>query len=319
MKRILVVHYSQSGQLRRIAESFCSPLTDHSGIELTWLPLQPEPAYPFPWSFFEFFDQFPECVHQRPPRLAPTPHAADRKFDLVILAYTVWFLSPSPPITAFLTSDVGRTLLRDTSVVTVLACRNMWLSADQQVRELLASARARHLDHVVFTDPGPALATFITTPRWMFTGRQDAFWGMPPAGVPETEIAAASRFGKALASALDASEEQGERPLLTGLRAVRVDERLIASERIGRRSFEIWGRLIMAAGRPGSTARKCVLVVYAGFLITMIVTVVPVTMLLRTLLRPLTRAKMARIKEELEKPSGSGRERMSSLNQSLPL
>ena len=52
---------------------------------------------------------------------------ADEQFDLVILAYQVWYLAPSGPITAFLKSEAGRRLLHGRPVVTVIACRNMWL------------------------------------------------------------------------------------------------------------------------------------------------------------------------------------------------
>src|SRR3546814_1570822 len=58
MKRVLVVYFSQTGQLRRVAESLCAPLTA-AGVEVDWCALQPRQPYPFPWPFFRFFDQFP--------------------------------------------------------------------------------------------------------------------------------------------------------------------------------------------------------------------------------------------------------------------
>lgn len=312
MKRVLVAHFSQTGQLRRIAESMCAPLADSPDVELQWLALEPVKPYPFPWPFFDFFDQFPESVHLRPPPMqAPDIDPATR-FDLIVLAYPVWFLAPAPPTTAFLQSELGRALLRDTPVVTVIGCRNMWLSADREARKLLAAAGARHCDHVVLTDRGSSLATFISTPRWMLTGRTDSLWGLlPPPGVTAADIAACRRFGEALLAALRSGELDGHRPVLTGLAAVTVDDRLIAAERIGRRSFEIWGRLVMAAGAAGSTPRRAVLVVYAVFLVAMIVTVVPVTMILRALLRPFISDRLTRLKHQYEQPSGSGSERVT--------
>src|SRR3546814_5769854 len=66
MKRVLVVYFSQTGQLRRVAESLCAPLTA-AGVEVDWCALQPRQPYPFPWPFFRFFDQFPETVRSEEP------------------------------------------------------------------------------------------------------------------------------------------------------------------------------------------------------------------------------------------------------------
>ncbi|HUP91539.1 MAG TPA: dialkylresorcinol condensing enzyme [Solimonas sp.] len=313
MKRVLVVHFSQTGQLRRVAESVCAPLAAAPDVELHWLALEPVKPYPFPWPLLDFFDQFPEAVHGVPPALKPLA-VPGGKFDLVILAYTVWFLSPVPPMAAFLKSDQGRSVLRDTPVVTLVACRNMWLQAQDDVRTLLAAAGARHSDNIVLTDTGSALATFITTPRWMLTGRSDPVWGFPAAGIRAEDIAAASRFGRALLPALRDGSLDGRRPVLAGLKASTADERLIASERIGRRSFFIWGHLVRRFGPPGAWARKPVLLVYITFLVAMIVTVVPVTMLLRALLRPLGGRRLSLLKHHYESPSGSGSERMAEFS-----
>lgn len=319
MKRVLVVYFSQTGQLQRAAESLAGPLAAAGDIEVDWIALEPETPYPFPWPFLDFFDQFPESVQLDPAPNKPVRLEKKHEYDLVILAYTVWFLSPAPPVTAFLKSGVAAQLLKNRPVVTLIACRNMWISADQTVRQLLADIGARHMDHAVLVDRGPALATFVTTPRWMLTGRKGAFWGMfPAAGISGEDIAAASRFGHALVQRLQSeSPIDASRPALTGLGAVDVDTRLLASERIGQRSFQIWSRLLRRCGRPGTPLRRVMLVIYSAFLVTMIVTVVPVTMLIRAILRPLTAVKMQKLKSALEQPSGSSRERMTSTTGSL--
>lgn len=311
MKRVLVVYFSQTGQLRRVAESFCASLSGQPDLQLDWCPLAPQQPYPFPWPFWRFFDQFPETVQGIPPELQPLPSTVQGRYDLVILAYTVWFLSPAPPVTAFLKSAAGQALLKDTPVVTLIACRNMWHLAQEETKKLLAAAGARHCDHVVLTDPGPSYATFVTTPRWMLTGRRDPLWGLfPAAGLSETQIASAGRFGAALAEALRGGRLDGQQPVLSGLAAVEADVRLVPSETIGRRSFTIWGRLIRAVGPQGALRRRPVLLVYVLFLVTMILTVVPVTMTLRWLLRPLAARRLAEQKHYFEQPSGSGRERL---------
>lgn len=312
MKRVLVVYFSQTGQLRRIAESACAALVNDPEIQLDWCSLNVQQPYPFPWPFFKFFDQFPESAHLIPPALKPIPIAPAARYDLVILAYTVWYLSPAPPITAFLKSAQGRAVLRDTPVITLIGCRNMWLMAQEKTKQMLSDAGARLSDNIVLTDKGSALATFITTPRWMLTGKSGALWGIfPKAGIADADIAATSRFGRAIAAALHGGQLNGQQPVLRGLQAATADDRLIASERIGTRSFHIWGKLVRIAGGQGAPLRKIILMIYVVFLVTMIVTIVPLTMLLRVLLRPLLMGRLQKAKQYFEQPSGSGSERMS--------
>ena len=83
---------------------------------------------------------------------------------------------------AHLKSPQGRQLIKDKSVITLVACRNMWLSAQETMKSLIAEAGGQLRDHLAFSDQGHALATFVTTPRWVLTGRRDRFLGLPPAG-----------------------------------------------------------------------------------------------------------------------------------------
>lgn len=313
-KRILVVHYSQTGQLDAVIHSMVAPL-EAAGHEIHFENVRPVRPYPFPWPFFRFLDVFPESVHLDPPELAPFELEPGQSFDLVILGYQVWFLSPSLPITGFLKSPAGQAVLADAPVVTVAVCRNMWVMAQEKVKGLLDEAGARLIDHVAVVDPGPSLATFITTPRWMLTGKRGRTDGwLPPAGVGEEQIRDSARFGHALVEGLEQDAERGSGPLLHGLRAVEVDPALVASERAGDRSFRIWGRLVRAAGRQGQYRRRPVLTLYVIFLVTLILVVVPPSLLLRRLLQPLARKRLAARRQAFEQPSGSGDERMSEFS-----
>jgi hypothetical protein len=309
LKKVLVIQYSQSGQLTRLTEQITAPLQADPRIRVQVLTLAPQKPFPFPWPFFTFLDAFPESAHLVPPPLAPLSLTGDEDFDLIVLPYQVWFLAPSQPVTAFLKHPVARQVLRGKPVVTVIACRNMWLMAHDKLKGLLADAGARLIDNVVLTDPGPTMATFFTTPRWVLTGNQAGFWGMPPAGLNEAQIKGSRRFGLALRDALVANREKGTQPLLAGLGAVQVEPRLYISERAGSRSFHIWGKLLMAAGRPGAWQRKPLLLLYVTFLIVMIITVVPTSLALQALLRPFMGGWLTKIKAQFEQPSGSSTER----------
>ena len=304
MKRVLVVHFSQTGQLARVARRLVSPLTDANNVELVEETLRPRPPYPFPWPLWRFLDAMPETVLLEPPALEPYSVRADGRFDLIILAYQVWYLAPSGPMTAFLKSEAGKRLLRGRPVVTVIACRNMWLLAQETVKRLIREAGGRLLDNVAFTDQGGTLATFVTTPRWLLTGRRDAFWGLPAAGVAEQEIAKADRFGLALLNALRADREREDAPMLAGLGAARVDPRLIFSERAAQRAFSAWSRLIRLGGAPGSIARVPMLALFSVYLVAMILTVVPASLLVQRITRPLFAARLRSLQAYYELPSG---------------
>ncbi|MDM0115344.1 dialkylresorcinol condensing enzyme [Variovorax sp. J22R133] len=308
-KRVLSIRFSQTGQLDAVADQILAPLLADPGIHVHIETLRPQHALPFPWPFLDFFDAFPETAHMRPPPLEPLTLAGDEDFDLIILPYQVWFLAPSQPITAFLQHPLAARLLKGKPVVTVIGCRNMWMMAHEKLKAMLSAFGARLIDNVVLTDPGPTLATFITTPAWLLFGRKRGFWGMPDAGLTTAQIASARRFGLALRDGLHDDAERGTQPLLAGLGAVVAEPRLIVGEKAGTRSFYLWGKLIMAAGRPGSARRQPLVVVYVLFLFMLIVTVMPVSLALQALLRPLFKKRLTGIKNYFELPSGSATDR----------
>jgi hypothetical protein len=309
MKNVLLVSYSQSGQIDDIVAALSRPLAD-AGVNIRHEVLRPETAFPFPWPFFAFLDVFPESVRLDPRPNQPLSVAPDAEFDLVILVWSVWYLSPAQPVTAFLQSAEGKRLLGGRPVVSLVACRNMWLSAFDTLKTLVAEAGGRLLDHVAFTDDAPALATFITTPRWMFTGRRDRFLGLPPAGVDAAQTAGAARFGVALAEALARDEEKRDQPMLGGLRAVKVVPHLVLSERAGRRAFQVWSGLIRRCGRAGQRRRIPALLLFLTYLVVLIATVVPISLALQRFVSPLFARRIAALVRHYEQPSGADDARM---------
>jgi hypothetical protein len=304
LKNVLVINYSQTGQLAEITAQLVAPLRA-AGHHVHLETLVPETPFPWPWPIIDFIDVFPECVQLDAPPLKPLGMPPDIAFDLVILTYQVWYLSPALPMTAFLQSEQGQRLISGKPVITLVACRNMWISAQNTMRRLIAEAGGQLRDHIAFTDQGHPLATFITTPRWVLTGKRDRFLGLPPAGVAPDEIRRASRFGRALADALDDDAERLPVPMLSGLQAVTANPRLAISERAGQRAFRVWSKLIRAFGKRGQWRRRPLLLIFALYLIVMIVTVVPLSLLVQWLFSPLLKPRLGRLRAELEQPSGS--------------
>ena len=303
--RLLVVHYSSpSGQLSDVIRSFSAPLAESGDIELHQVVLRPRRPYPFPWPILRFFDTFPETIYLDPPELEPLDLPAGR-FDLVVLGYQVWFLSPSGPTAAFLKDPAAQALLKDTPVVTVIACRDMWLMAQERVKGLLASAGAKLIGNVVLIDEGGSIGSLLATPLWMMTGNRGPMLGglIPRAGVKPEQIGASRRFGERIVTVLGRGALL-DATLLQGLGAVKVNTRLITTEKAARRSFLAWGALLRRLGRQGAWQRQPVVLIYIIFLIALLITVLPLSMLLKTLTAPLLRGRIAAQQAYFSQPSG---------------
>ncbi len=305
MKKVLVIHYSQSGQLSDVVKNFTRPLTEANEIEVTFENIQPAVAYPFPWPFLQFIDTFPESVYLDAPEIQPSNLNGNEDFDLIILAYQVWFLSPSLPITGFLKSPLAAKLLRNKPVVTVIACRNMWLMAQEEMKNLLSNLQAELVGNVALVDEAGSISSFLATPLWVLSGNKGPYWQglIPRAGVSEKDIQGCSRFGVRIAEKLG-SKNKIDESLLQGLDAVQIDETLISSEKAGKRAFRLWGSLFRAIGKQGTVQRKPLIIVYTAFLVALIITIIPLGILIKKLMAPFTQKKIAQQKAYYSKPSG---------------
>jgi hypothetical protein len=303
MKRVLVLYYSQSGQLKNMVKSVTEPLQESSEVEVDYRQIEPVETYPYPWPFYPFFDAFPEAIYMNGCDVKPLENLAD-DYDLIILGYTVWFLAPSIPVTGFMKSEQAKRLFKDKPVVTLIACRDMWVMAQEKMKGLISDLGATLIDNVVLTDQGGSIYAFATTPRWLLTGKKDAFWFFPPAGVSAKDIQESSRFGERLLIGLENDEEKRKEPLLKNMGAVTVNGKLVGAEKIATRSFMVWGKLIQKAGSPGSFARKVVITIYAMFLAVLVLTVVPLNILVRKLIYPFRNRAIERSVAYYEEPSG---------------
>lgn len=303
MKRVLVLWYSQTGDVHRMAESFVEPLQSED-VELVWQELQPTVEYPSPWrNIHRFFNVMPECVLGLPPPIAEPTFDPDDKFDLIVLAYQAWFLSPSPPIQAFFETQHAR-VLRGCKVITISVSRNMWHRALVKMKRLLAQAEAIHIDNVIVTHQGPPWATFVTTTRTLFTGKRDRLWGVfPPAGIPDEEQDRMRSLGAAVANQLDALDDPTGRPLLRGLGAVKVNRRYVIPELVASRFFPFWAHVIRLFGRIGSPFRHVGIFLFIHFLLLSIILGIPLTIITLPFVYPFVRKSMAAYVSRLQEPS----------------
>ncbi len=302
MKKVLVLYYSQTGQLKRVVDSFISKLPDED-IQVDIREIKPKIAYPFPWPFYHFFDEFPESVLMNGCEIQEIKDLDD-DYDLIILGYTVWYMAPSIPITGFMQSSQAKKIFNNKPVITLIACRDMWVLAQEKMKDLLINVNAKLIDNVALTDQGKGAYSLVTMPRFLLSGNKNSFAFFPPAGILDSDIKNASRFGKRLNEALKKDKEKTGEALLKNLGAVSIDGKLIATEKIANRSFQVWTRLIKFSGKKYSFARKITITVYVAFLILLLLTVVPINIVLSKLINKFKKNKLSSLEAKYELPSG---------------
>lgn len=311
MKRILILYYSQSGDVKRVVDALAAPLAE-TGTELVWEELRPMAPYPFPWkSISNFFNQMPECILQRPPEITEPTFDVNRRYDLVILAYQVWFLSPSLPVQGFFRTEHAQ-VLNGANVITLSVSRNMWQNASQTMKSLLAKAGAKHLDNIVVTHQGPPAATFVTTTRKLFSGKENRAGGvLPAAGVAAEDIERAQSLGAHLAQRLDRLDQPECGSLLAGQNAVWVNRRYVVPEIAAWYIFRFWANVITACGRVSQGLRKFAVFLFGCCLLGMIVTL-PLFLLGKLLITPFIHRRVQDYITQLYEPTGRPREPIAS-------
>jgi len=302
MKKVLVLYYSQSGQLKSVIDSFISKLPDED-ISVHVRAIEPVESYIYPWSFYEFTDEFPEAVHVDGCEVKEVEFL-DNDYDLIILGYTIWYLAPSSPIVGFLKTEQAKKIFNNKPVVTLIACRDMWVMAQEKMKSILAGLNANLIDNVALTDQGKGIYSLITTPKWLLSGNKDAFWVFPPAGILQSDIENASRFGLRLNEALKNDKESSKEPLLSNLNAVNIDGKLIAAEKIAIRSANIWAKLIKLSGNKKSLGRKIAMTFYSVFLVALAFTVIPISIIVRKIVNSFQEEKLNKLAKKYEAPSG---------------
>lgn len=295
MKRVLVLYYTQSGQLLNILQSLLRPLSQQDDIHITYEAIQTVKPYPFPWSVFSFLDVMPESVLEVPTAIKPPSFDTKTKYDLVILAYQPWFLSTSIPISSFLQSEHAK-VLKNTPIITVNGSRNLWLMAHEKIKNHLTRIGAKLVMNIPFMDRAANSATVITTPLWMLSGKRKLIPFLPQAGVSDKDIQGASVFGEIILNYLQSGDYKTQKKLAQDYPA-EVIPRLIGVEKAGRRVFTLWAKLISSIGKPEALLRKPFLLIFMVYLITVILIVFPLTYFsyqLKRLLNPKGMAKEVR-------------------------
>lgn len=277
MKEVLVVYYSQTGQLFDILKNIVSAIEDTS-VNITYFQIVPKKPYEFPWNKNAFFDAFPESFLQIPaPFITPSEEVLNKKYDLVLLGHQVWYLTPSIPLNSFLKSEYAHALLKETPVITVIGARNMWIMAQEKVKKLLVDCQAKLVGNIALVDRNINHISVITIVHWMMKGKKDSMWGIfPKPGVSDQDISSASKFGNPIKTSLlksDFSDLQNELLLLD---AVTIKPFLVLADQRANILFSKWANLIIKKGQAGDPNRKKWLGLFNYYLLFAIWVIAPI-------------------------------------------
>lgn len=303
MTRALVVYYSQSGETVRVARLFAHEL-GAVGADVVLEEIQPRSAYPYPWkSVIRFFDAMPDAILGSSVEIVPPHFDPSDRFDLVVLAYPVWFLSPASPVQGFFRSPHAR-VLRNTDVVTISVSRAMWQRASIEMRHLLADAGALHCDNVAVTHQGSPLATLISTPRALLFGKSDRLLGvLPSAGVAGRDLSRVRGLASVSARRLMAGHSPGV-PFLRGEDAVAVNRWLAVPELLAWYCFYASALVIRMLGKAHRGLRIAGVLAFAIFLVILILLGLPLVVVATFLATPVIGSQLDAYIARLAAPTG---------------
>lgn len=281
MKEVLVIHYSQSGQLTEIINNIVSPLKNNE-TNLTFLNIEMETPFPFPWNKKEFYGVFPETFLQIPQKTKAVPEAIlNKKYDLIIFGYAVWYLTPSLPTTSFLNSEDAKKLFANTPIITVIGCRNMWIMAQEKMKKKLQELQAKLVGNIVLVDRHINHISVITIAQWMFSGKKERFLGIfPKPGVAQKDIDASVKFGPIIKSHLLKNNYTTLQPDLLEADAVKIKPFLITVDKRANVIFSKWAGLIQSKGDKNNPKRQLFVKMFNYYLLFAIWIIAPIVFIL---------------------------------------
>jgi hypothetical protein len=243
-KKVLAIYYTQSGQLGQIIDHLTAPLLE-AGISVEQVGINLVKNYAFPWTADSFFSVMPDCVLDVPAEIAPY-ELKEKEYDLIILGYQAWFLSPSIPFNSLLHHPGLMEVLKDTPVITITGARNMWLNAFVRVKKLIHATGAKLVGNIALVDKHINLVSFITIFHWMLHGKKDSYLNIfPLPGVSEADIKHTRIFGERILTHLNSRMWEGLQNELVIEGAVKLNYNLMLIESVAGKIFAVWANFIV--------------------------------------------------------------------------
>ncbi len=293
MKNVLVITYSQSGQLDNIVSNITNNFADE--IKVHYEKLKPVPSINFPWKGNSFYDVMPESVKMIPSKVEPVQFNANDDFDLIIIGYPIWFLSPPIPLTTFLRSKEAGKVMSGKPVITVIGTRNMWVSAQEDIKKMIIDNGGLLKGNIALHDRHNNFVSVITIIYWMSTGKKQSYLGIFPApGISGEDIINAKRFAAPISSAVIGNDFNNLQNKLLHLNGVELSANVVSTEEKGKKIFNIWATFILKKGGSGSADRVIRVKMFSWYLLFVIFVVSPIVSLIFYITWPLVFLKIRR-------------------------
>ena len=144
----------------------------------------------------------PDCVLSVPGELQPFT-LKESSYDLIVLGYQAWFLSPGIPTNTLLHDPVFKAVLKNTPVITITGARNMWINAFERLKKALQKEGAKLVGNISLVDKHHNWISFVTIFHWMFNGKKDKLLNIfPIPGVAAEDISNTKVYGTIASSYL---------------------------------------------------------------------------------------------------------------------
>jgi len=297
-KNILIIYYSQTGQLEDIVKNMAHPFeAKKEEYDVTYYNIQLKEDFPFPWPGDVFFNTFPESYLQIPKEIfPPSEEILNKKYDLILFGYQVWYLTPSIPVISFLKSDFAEKILKDTDVVTISGTRNMWMLSQEKLKVYLRDLGASLVGNIALVDRHDNYTSVLTILRWLTTGQKEKSGLLPAAGISDEEISGSVKYGNIIEKHFSSGNLSGLQPDLIQNGAVEIRPFLVRVEKVGNKIFTIWSNLIIKKKEK----RPLLIKFFKVYLMAAIWIISPVVLVLHLLTTPIFWSKRQKQKTYLQ-------------------
>ncbi len=297
-KNILVIYYTQTGQLEDIVRNVAQPFeAKKDEYNVTYYNIRMKEDFPFPWPNDVFFNTFPESYLQIPSEIVPpSEDILNKKYDLIIFGYQVWYLTPSIPIISFLKSGYAEKILKDTPVVTISGTRNMWMLSQEKLKVYLRDYKAKLVGNIALVDRHDNYTSVLTVIRWMIGGQKEKSGILPAAGVSDEEINGSVKYGRIIETHFRNNDMDTLQTDLVKNGAVEIRAFLVRVEKVGNKIFTVWSNLIINKKEK----RPLLIKFFKVYLMTAIWVISPIVLVLHLLTTPIFWFKRKKQREYLQ-------------------
>jgi len=297
MKKIGVIYYSQSGRTEQVIQQIKKEESKmEQNVIFSFFPIKPKIPFEFPLSFSSFMGLFPGSILQKPTELLLINHK-NENFDLILLVYSVWYLSPSIPVSSFLQSPQAKEIIKDTPVVTVITCRDMWIQAQKDVSKAVTNVGSKVIGNVVLRDEHNSFQSLVTTLFWFLTGKNEKPFGIfPKPLLKEKQLGKISLLQGILMRRLKQNSLKELQTEVIEKDLFLLDSYKIPIESRIKKIFQLWAYFINSSRSPRS--KKIRFLLFELYLVFAIVIIMPLAFVISLLLFPFMQKKIRIMREK---------------------